>query len=190
MNNEIKATMELPEAWRKLQEETRAIVEKINKDLGLSSPKLIYSSFAGAHSLAIAGFKSPFAGFMQAAIEVNEQEERKAMEERRGSLDEQAWKDARDKIMEERTGYTVGQRTEDFWGREISIGYASTPTEQMNTFIVILPNGDRREVKAAYMEVDGGSLYFEDDNRETILAFAPGHWVWAERVEEEEAEEE
>lgn len=53
------------------------------------------------------------------------------------------------------------------------------------TFTVILPNSDRREVKAACMEVDDGCLYFEDDDNYTILAFAPGHWVWAERLEEE-----
>ena len=55
-----------------------------------------------------------------------------------------------------------------------------------HAFIVILPNSERREVKAAYMEVDGGSLYFNDEDRETILAFGPGHWVWAERVQSNE----
>lgn len=66
----------------------------------------------------------------------------------------------------------------------IGEGWSDTAKEQ-HTFLVTLPDNDRREVKAAYMEVDGGSLYFEDDSQETILAFGPGHWVWAERVEGE-----
>lgn len=52
------------------------------------------------------------------------------------------------------------------------------------TFTVTFPNGDRREVKAAYMDVDGGTLYFEDEDHDTILAYGPGHWVWAERKED------
>ena len=55
-----------------------------------------------------------------------------------------------------------------------------------STFVINLSNSDRREVKAAYMSVDGGSLFFEDDNHKTILAFGLGHWVWAERVESNE----
>lgn len=54
-----------------------------------------------------------------------------------------------------------------------------------HTFLITLPDNYRREVKAAYMEVDAGSLYFEDDDHDTILAFGPGHWVWAERIKEE-----
>jgi hypothetical protein len=59
------------------------------------------------------------------------------------------------------------------------------PETEQYVFLVILPDNNRRHIQAAYMEVDGGSLYFGDDNRETILAFGPGHWVWAERVEDE-----
>lgn len=87
------------------------------------------------------------------------------------------------RTMESRVGYTA-----DGWPGKNDPALTSVTVlgEQDHTFIVTLPNNDRREVKAAYMEVDGGILYFEDDNRETILAYGPGHWVWAERAKEEQ----
>jgi hypothetical protein len=69
---------------------------------------------------------------------------------------------------------------------DIDFNQATVPAREQHTFIVTLPDGDRRTVKAAYMEVDGGSLYFNDEDQETILAFGPGHWIWAERIEEDE----
>lgn len=70
----------------------------------------------------------------------------------------------------------------DSMGKWVAENYTPSASDQ-HTFIVILPNSDRREVKAAYMKVDGGTLIFEDDDHDTILAYGPGHWVWAERAE-------
>lgn len=84
------------------------------------------------------------------------------------------------KRMEEQVKYSFG------WSSfPTPIEMALTRLEEQHTFIVTFPNGDRREVKATYMEIDGGTLYFEDENRETILAFGLGHWVWSERVEDD-----
>lgn len=58
-------------------------------------------------------------------------------------------------------------------------------TMEPYTFIVTLPNNDRREVKAYYMDVtSNGVLYFEDEDEKTIMAFGAGNWVWAARKEE------
>lgn len=66
----------------------------------------------------------------------------------------------------------------------VNFGEIILPTIEQQTFIIILPNNDRREVKASYMEVDGATLLFEDDNQRTILVYAPGSWLWAERQDE------
>lgn len=88
------------------------------------------------------------------------------------------------KLDEEEIKQTMEER--NIFGERLRIGIVSLPKEQEYTFIVILPNNERREVKAAYMEVDGSTLYFENDDHETILAFGPGHWIWAERVEDDQ----
>lgn len=85
------------------------------------------------------------------------------------------------RTMEEKGRYLTSWDGFDF--RE-GVTATSTPETGAYAFIVTLPNNDRREIKAAYMEVDGATLYFEDEDHETILAFGAGHWVWAERVEE------
>lgn len=95
-----------------------------------------------------------------------------------------------ERTMEERVSYTglAGEwiTIPPNWDNVIHAATAGgqVVAEQQHTFLVILPGNDRRHIQAAYMEANGGSLYFEDDNRETILAFGPGHWVWAERVED------
>lgn len=61
--------------------------------------------------------------------------------------------------------------------------------EKKYTFIVTLPNSDRQPVKAVDCCLDTGCLIFEDSEGITVAAYAAGHWVRVQRVEEAAEEE-
>jgi len=190
--------------------EVNSFVGKLNQDLQISTPsKLFDPSPFKKVTLAMSGLtaelRSPFSGIIANAITHAAEHERSlaevaalanltmaevvdfyqthpySLETIKAALQAGAKLNEEDikRVMEPKY-IPMGPVTKD----SFKLGIFSTA--ETYTFTVTLPNSDRREIKAAYMEVDGGCLYFEDDNRETILAFGPGHWVWAERKEEDE----
>lgn len=205
----------LPEKAINVIDQMKTFVGNINQDLQISTPGKLFntSPFQKAAS-ALSGFASvafisPFsqtianaAGHERSLVEVAAManvtplelvefyqstpyslEFIKAAVQAGAKLDEEDIK----RTMEERVKYAS-------FGEGLMAGITSGQSKRLlediigrqdYTFTVILPNSDRREVKAAYMEVDGATLYFEDEDHDTILAFGPGHWVWAERVKEE-----
>lgn len=201
-----------PIMTKSIDEVTREInsfVDQINQGLQISTPSKLLQDIMKGQSLSVAMGLFPLPTFSQLIANAAEQEQLIAeiaalanvtpneikefsgvhsfgLELIKHAIQAGAKLDEEDirKTMEERAGYKafswhhVGSDATN----EI---IAKSAFEQQYTFIVTTPTNDRITIKAAYCEVDGDTLYFEDDNRETIYALAVGHWVRVERVEEE-----
>lgn len=179
---------------KQLSEEIDRIIENINLDLQIStSSKIFQKAASGFSNVSIPGLTS----MINESIEQNKLVEeiaaitRKTVEEVIEIYQSHPYSlqtiksmammgnklNERNKDMEELISY-------NYKLDNVNFGEIILPTIEQQTFIIILPNNDRREVKASYMKVDGATLLFEDDNQRTILVYAPGSWLWAERQDE------